>query len=200
MTMSDRLCRHRPAVAVVLVTVASCSAVEEPAFYLLESPGAAPAASLSEPVIGLREVELPLYVRRPQIATIDADGAVTVSDLHRWADDPPRAITRTIAGALADASGTIVVVEPWSSNDRPSVTIDVTFDLLIGALGGTVRAEGLYSVGELGQRTSPTIRRFALTETAPDASYRALVAAHRDLLVRLGAQIAEQVSTSIETE
>ncbi len=191
--MFTLLRRLRPAVAALLVAVASCGAVEDPAFYLLEPPKAGRAASPSGTVIGLREVRLPLYARRPQIATIDADGAVTLSDLNRWADDPPRAVSRTIAGALADAASMIVLIEPWSSEDRPGVRIDVTFDLLIGALDGSVRGEGLYSIYDLDQTASPTNRTFALEEPVADASYPGLVAAHQRLLVRLGSELAEQV-------
>ncbi|MEM7507030.1 MAG: PqiC family protein [Pseudomonadota bacterium] len=193
MTMPPRI----PALLAALgLLVGACTATQEPSFYLLEPPGTTdrvPTGPVIGPVIGLREFALPLYARRQQIAVLGADGAVAVSDLHRWVEDPSRAITRVVARSLSAGLDRPVVVEPWPPGVAPEQRVDVEVDLLLGALDGDLRLEGQYRViraaGPAGGRVTP----FALVEPVGGPRYNDLVLAHGRILQRLAAAIEADI-------
>lgn len=177
------------------VALLGCAEDPGPAYYLLVPEGEASRADPAQParnVIGLRELALPLYARRTQIATVGPGGAVTLSEEHRWAEEVPRASTRVVARTLTDLVGRTVFIEPWPQGTEPTVRVDIEVDYFAGRLDGELRFEGQYRIvpangGEA--RAS----RFALTEQATGEGYEALVDSHRRALVELARIIAEEL-------
>lgn len=178
-------------IAVLLsAALAACAATQEPASYLLEAaPRAQPAGPLDGPALGLREVELPLYARRPQMATIGPGGEVSSSDLHRWAEEPPRAASRLIARALSASLARPVVVEPWPPGVAPAALVDVDVDYLIGALGGELRLGGQYRLTGV-DGSGGAARPFDMREPVAGETYGALAAAHGRALDALADLVA----------
>lgn len=176
--------------------LAGCSTSTEPAYYLLGPSGSTttetPQAGVSERVIGLRELALPLYVRRTQIASVGPDGAVTLSDDHRWAEEAPRAATRVVGRTLTSLTGDTVVLEPWPTGIEPNVRADIEVDYFAGALGGELRLAGQYRIVR-SDGTKPTTRTFNLVEQATVEGYEGLVEAHRRALVALAGLIATEL-------
>lgn len=182
----------RPLALLAGLALAACSATPEPRFYLLgggELPAAAPAPR-AERVIGLREIALPLYARRAQIPVLEADGAIAVSDLHRWAEEPPRAVSRLVARTVAAETGATVVVEPWGTEIVPDLRVDIAADYLIGALGGELRLDGEVRLFRRGDPGSAITRPFAIREPLGGESHADLVDAHARALTALGRLVA----------
>lgn len=185
--------RHPLALLALVVGLAACTQVTEPTFYLLETAGpkptTAPTTSAGD-VIGLREIDLPLYARRPQIPVLAPDGSVSVSDAHRWAEEPARATTRLIARRISASLGRPLVVEPWPPEIVPRARVDVEIDYVIGSLGGVFRLEGQYRSFATGSPSSAVTTPFALEEPVTGPSHADLVAAQSRALTALADAIA----------
>lgn len=175
--------------SLVLALAAGCAPSPGPAFYLLE-PAARPTGVVSGPVVGLREIALPLYARRAQIAVLGPGGEITLSDDHRWAEEPPRAASRQIARDLSARLNRPVVVEPWPEGAAPETRVDVEVDVFVGALGGEVRLAGQYRLVDPARPEAAALHWFELSEPVADDTFGALVAAHRRALSALAATIA----------
>ena len=178
------------------LVLAGCTESNEPAYYVLETNTnrmAGDGASVrSTSLIGLRELALPLYARRTQIATVGPDGAINLSDDHRWAEDPPRAASRVVARTLTALTGRPVAIEPWPAGVEPEVRVDVEIDYFAGTLAGDIVLSGNFRIVRMDGRL-PTTRGFSLTERSADASYAALVGSHTRALEEL----ARLVSTEL---
>lgn len=168
--------------------LAACAAPDATRLYLLEAPSSDDAAASQSPaprLIGLREVGLPLYARRPQIAVLGPDGAIEVMDNQRWAEDPPRAATRLLTRALERSGAGEVFAEPWPLSVQPDVIVTIDVDRFVGALNGPLRLEGDFSIVARGDRGAPAKRRFEISVQSENASFTALTSAHGAALAEL---------------
>ena len=168
----------------------ACAGESEPVYHLLAPTGPTPAAGTGQ-VIGLREIALPRYARRAQIAVLGEGGAITLSDTHRWAEEPPRAASRLVARTLAGALGQPVVVEPWPGGAAPALLVEVEVDYFIGAIGGELRLSGQIRVRAPSRGGASRIHPFDLSEPVGPDGFTDLVASHARALARLAAIIAE---------
>lgn len=195
--MSDILARLVRYCALLLsgLILTACTGDAEPAYYLLAPQGEPAAASPAQPaerVIGLRELALPLYARRTQMAIVGPNGAVTLSDDHRWAEEVPRASTRVVARELTELTSRTVFIEPWPQGTQPTVRIDIEVDYFAGRLGGELRFEGQYRIVPTDGGAARS-NRFALVEQATGPGHEALVDSHRRALVALAGIIADEL-------
>lgn len=176
--------------------LSACAAEQEPAYYLLaaraDAGTEAKPQSTARGVIGLRELAMPLYVRRTQIASVGPDGAVSLSDDHRWAEETPRSASRVVARTLSALTGRPVVIEPWPTGVEPQYRVDVEVDYFAGRLGGELRFEGQYRIVPSNGAAGIT-STFALTETSTGPGYDALVESHKRALEALTRIIASNV-------
>ena len=117
---------------------------------------------------------------------------MTLSDDHRWAEEPPRGASRVVARALTALTGRTVVIEPWSPGVTPTVRVDIEVDYFAGALGGDLRLEGQYRIVPPGGGPV-TAKSFTLVETAAGEGYGALVDSHKRALEALGRLVAEDL-------
>ncbi len=186
--------RLRPIFAALLV-LSACAAVPEQRQYLLDAPANATATPLSSPesltALGLREIALPLYARRAQIASRGADGAITATDDFRWAEEPARASTRLVARILAERLSKPTYVEPWPQGASPDVIATIEVDRFIGALGGEVVLEGQATVAEPGRAGNRRTTRFALVEPVTGPTHADLARAYGAALSKLADVVGE---------
>lgn len=179
----------------LLMLAAACSSPVGPYFYLLEAPaGAAQATAPSRLSVGVREIGLPLYARRPQMAVRDETGAIVSIDEHRWADDPPHAATRLVARRLATLRGAPAYVDPWPQGAEPDLIATVEVDRFLGALGGEVAFDGQYTVADVDRREGAVTRPFAISVPVQGSDYAALAAAYGEALSNLADILAEALN------
>ncbi len=185
--------RFIPLLALLLAACAA-AAPEGPNFYLLDAPlpEAAPASDAAE--VGLRELALPLYARRPQMAVATESGALLVSDDHRWAEEPARAATRLVARALAARRGAPVYADPWPQGARPEIVATVEVDRFVGALGGEIALEGQITLARLAARNRAETATFSIRAPVAGQDHAALAAAYGAALDELAAELARRLT------
>lgn len=176
--------------------LAACATAPEPRLFLLNAPIADSAQSVQSPVIGLREVALPLYARRPQVAAQNADGTLIASDDHRWAEEPPRAATRLLARTIAAETGAQVFEEPWARAADPDVIVAVEVDRFIGTLGGSVVLTGQLSIGRQGGSSRPRLAPFSIDVATVSDSWDDLTNAYGFAIQRLGQFAAAELTNA----
>ena len=171
----------------------ACASAQPPAHYLLPALQTETRVQSALSTIAVREIAMPLYARAAQVATLNAEGAATLSDDHRWADEPQRAATNALVATLSDVLQTRVVAEPWPAAERPDLRVDVTVERFIGALGGDVALTGQYRIVAPagGLRAAD---RFSYTVPTGAAGYAALTKAHALALQALGEDIARAIA------
>jgi hypothetical protein len=182
----------RSLAAALALALAACAAPVEPTYYLLDpSLPPVPRADEDADALGLREIQLPLYARRTSVAALGPDGAVVLDDDRRWAEEPPRAMSRVLARALSAETDRPVLNEPWPASASPTVLISVEVDRFIGRPSGTLGLSGQYRIDPrgLGGRREATVDSFAIEEEVGEG-YAALVEAHGRALVTLAGRIA----------
>ena len=175
--------------------LAACAPAPGPVSYLLDAE-ARPTGALSGQPIGLREIDLPLYARRAQIAVLGAGGEVTLNEENRWAEEPPRAASRQVARILAAQLSRPVVVEPWPQGVSPKVRVDIDVDYFIGALGGDVRLGGQYRLVRAAAPSDAQIKTFEYVERLNAEGFSELVKGHSRALTRLAEEIARDLAAS----
>lgn len=173
--------------------LSACAPAPGPVSYLLDAE-ARPTGALSGEPIGLREIELPLYARRAQIAVLGEGGEVTLNEDNRWAEEPARAASRQVARILAAKLNRPVVVEPWPQGVRPKVRVDIDVDYFIGSLGGEVRLGGQYRLVRAATPSDAEITTFEYVEPLASDGFEALVKGHSAALSRLADDVAEGLS------
>lgn len=189
----------RSLLTLAALMIAGCSSAPETRYYLLPEATPSVNAAYTGGTVALRELDLPLYARASQVAQIGPDGAVALSDDHRWADEPQRASTRALAGALRAALNVPVVVEPWSRAVEPIVRIDVSVDRFIGKLGGTLTLSGEFQIVTLESRSVTSADSFTIEEPVRGEGFEDLTAAHSRALARLADQIVASMGGQAES-
>lgn len=177
-----------------LLALAACGSPVTTRYYLLETgtPMTAHDQTSGE-LIGLREVSLPLYARRQQIALRQPGGDITVSDTDRWATEPARAISGMIANRVSAQTAQPVIIEPWPLGSNPEYLVQVETSELLGAFDGELRFAGQIRIS----RPSGGMLRtdtFDIRVPVDGASYGALSAAQAEAVTEL----SDRISTLIE--
>jgi ABC-type uncharacterized transport system auxiliary subunit len=85
----------------VLASSTGCAGkIRYPNYYVLNLPAPVPAAPLSKPLLGsvaVREFRAPVFLRAGPIVYRKSAEQLDFYDYHRWAVDPRRAVTSTLA-------------------------------------------------------------------------------------------------------
>ncbi len=181
--------------ALAAAILSACAPAPGPVSYLLDAE-ARPTGAISGEPLGLREIELPLYARRAQIAVLGVGGEVTLDENNRWAEEPPRAASRQVARIIAAQLSRPVVVEPWPQGVSPKVRVDIDVDYLIGSLGGEVRLGGQYRLVRAASPSDAQIRTFEYVEPLSANGFAELVKGHNRALTRLAEEIARDLASS----
>lgn len=181
--------------AIALFALAACAENPGPSLYLLEAPAPDAVRGAQTETVGVREVALPLYARRQQIAHQDIEtGALTISDDNRWAEEPPKATTRLIARRLSELRGAPAYDDPWPQGATPELIVSVEVDRFLGKPGGEVLLDGQYTIVRSSARNRAETRPFAISTTVAGTGYDALTAAYGVALGELSDQIAVALS------
>lgn len=108
----------RSLVAAALVALAGCGFLQpqpdQSRFFVL-APMSEPTDLAATPLsIGLGPVELPAYLRRPQIVTRIGENEIILSEVHRWGEPLDANFSRVLADNLSRRLRTNrIVAFPW---------------------------------------------------------------------------------------
>ncbi|QPH52220.1 PqiC family protein [Pontivivens ytuae] len=177
-----------------LALLAGCGGAPD-TLLLLEPAGA--VTPLSSPVrsIEVREMSLPYYAEREEVAIRAGDGSVVVSDQVLWADLPSRALTlrvvETLGRVLPEAD---VAAEPWPLLSPPDLRVEVQVASLIGTPGGALELAGQYFIVSDGRGSVEEAVTFAISEEVRGDSLADVAAAQTRASEKLALLIGESVA------
>jgi hypothetical protein len=188
------LLRHLSAVlcALGLAGLGGCASTPETRFYVLsplpanERPRDMPGQA---PIVGLRPVDLPEQLDRPQIVTRSGPNMLHLAEFDQWAAPLRESFTRVLAENLAILIPADRVAQfPWS-NETPEYQVAVEVVRFEGALGGDASLIANWTIARRGRKEAPAAGRSTHSEPA-GGSYATLVSAQSRLVAALGRDIA----------
>jgi uncharacterized lipoprotein YmbA len=173
--------------------------VEEYILTVRTEAAAEPAAGATrDPVIGVGPIDVPGYLRRPEIVMRGAEGSLDVRPSERWGEDLGGGFARALAGDLASlVPSSRVVVQPFPAPLRPDVVVAVQILRFEPTAGGPVELDAQW-VLELGGRALAP-RRVSLEEPVAADTTPERVAAMSRAIEALAARVAAQIRESLAT-
>lgn len=188
--------------AILVAALAACaSPADQTRFYVLApvdgaTAAARPATSAPELRVGIRSVELPRYLERPQIVTRASATRLELAEFHQWGEPLRQAMPGLLARNLGrQLPSEQVLVFPWGKAFTPDAQVVVDVSRLEGALrGDAVLAARWRILGRAGTEIGAGTSQ--LTE-ASGTDYDSLVAAHSRLIGRLSGEIADAVRRAV---
>src|SRR2546427_12821438 len=125
---------------VAALALAGCAASPATRFYVLtpvEVDGAAPSSPSDAMTIGVRSVDLPEALERPQIMTRTGPNTVYFAEFDQWSASLRDSVMEVIAGNLASLlPGDQVAVYPWTPGTAVDREVIVEITRFDGELGG----------------------------------------------------------------
>jgi uncharacterized lipoprotein YmbA len=184
----------------LLAGLTGCAGTADPTrFYVLglvDAPASTPrpAAVGQDLKVGVRAVELPRYLERPQIVTRASANRLELAEFHQWGAPLRLAMPAVLGENLARLlPSEQVQVFPWGRTFTPDAQVLVEITQLEGALNAnTVLAARWRILGRSGTEVRAGTSR--LSESS-GKDYESLVAAHSRLLGALSREIAEALRT-----
>ena len=164
---------------------------EDPSkFYLLSC--AEPAAEYSySGDVAISSVIIPGYLSRTQIAALNGDGTVEISEFNRWAESPERMFSRVFAREMSKhMPKASVFLYPELPASRDGCDVRISVSECIGSLGGDLRFEArcMYSLGGVS-------RAIKFSRKIPaGGTYASYVGALSQCVAEFSAEISKEIS------
>ena len=191
------------AITICLITIGGCGRSPATRFYALTpvASATAPAAQSATlaPSVGVRAVDLPAELDRPQIVTRSGTNTVELAEFDRWSAPLRDIIMRLLAENLATQLPTDrVAIYPWLPGESVEHEVAVEVIRFEGRLSGPCVLEARWRVTGAGGRATLVAGRTSVTENA-GADYASVVAAQSQLVARLSADIAAAIRSNVAT-
>ncbi len=192
----------RPALAVsALACAASLSGCisdllapsADPTVFHLISPVSMQKASAGKFDANLLPIQLPQYMSRAQIVSVDSGGALDISEFDRWAELPSSGIERAVAVNIESSGAASVFAYPAvSPNPEKACSLKIFVYECLGEVGGKVRLQGKWQI-DLPEGSKSVVKNFNFEVSSKDG-YAGYSAAVSELVGRLSAQISAELS------
>ena len=192
---------RRMTLCILAVLVAGCVSLggQSPLtqYYILESSlrestTAAVDTVETGPAIGIRPVEVPGHLDRPEIVTRSGKSRVSVADFDRWAEPLARAIPRVLAENLTViVPSDRVVVFPWKRATSVDYEVDVRIHEFSRQPDGDVVLIARWTLQD-NKKSRRTAHLSTIREPA-DENYNVIVTAMGDALEALAREIAKKI-------
>ena len=177
-----------------VLLLSACIGTSRPArFYNLqaENIGAYSNAAVRAD-IGVREVKIPDYLDKPQIATLKSGGVeVDISELNRWSEPLGTMLQRTIAEDMALVLPRAAVKGQMSVREKFDYTVSVEVNKFDGQFGGEAVLEAWWYIRDA-QGNTVVRKRTELSEQL-GKTYDDLAMVQSNLIAKLSRQIALQI-------
>lgn len=178
----------------MLATLASCGSTPSANYYLL-SADAPPAAGADGPTLGIAELHVAEYLRRPELVLLRSPNRLELQEFERWAEPLEDGIERTLALNLGALLATDAVrTRPWPRSWTPQWELRCTIARLDV---GSTQVE-LVATWSLQATTGAAvlIERNSRISVARSGSAADSVAADISTVLL---QLSEQLSAAIQT-
>lgn len=165
----------------------------DPTVFHLISPVSMQKASAGKFDANLLPIQLPQYMSRAQIVSVDSGGALDISEFDRWAELPSSGIERAVAVNIESSGAASVFAYPAVS-PKPENTCSLKIFVYecLGEVGGKVRLKGKWQIDLPGGAKS-VVKNFNFEVSSKDG-YAGYSAAVSELVGRLSAQISAELS------
>ena len=174
-----------------VLLLSACIGTSRPArFYNLqaENIGAYSNAAVRAD-IGVREVKIPDYLDKPQIATLKSGGVeVDISELNRWSESLSTMIQRVVADDLGYNLPKAVVKPRVSAREDFKYLLQIEIGQLDGSWNKTANLEAWWSIADASGKL--LVQQKSSLSVPLGDGYDDLVRAEIRLLAELSAQIA----------
>jgi uncharacterized lipoprotein YmbA len=181
----------------LLLLVAACSSQPpQTSTYLLRADSD-PHSLRREPAtdIAFGKLQIARYIDQPGLVLKTGEGEVHVARYHQWAEPLRGSLESLLQAEISRQLGQDIRFQP----DGPVDTrIDVIIDQLHGNAGGEAELVAEWRLRRV--QGGDEVHRFVGSEPLGQDGYAALVAAQRQLLLRLAAAIAASVVASPGSE
>jgi uncharacterized protein len=182
--------------AVGLATLTGCGASPTTRFYTMmpvATPATAPAPANHAVTVGIRAVDLPAELDRPQIVIRTGANTRELAEFDRWSAPLRDSVARVLAENLSILLATQhVAVYPWPPGTAVEHEVMVDVTRLDAELGGPCALDARWRVVTRNGTTRPIYGRSTLNEVA-GTDYSSLVAAQSRLFGALSAEIAAAI-------
>ena len=139
--------------------------------------------------IGVREVKIPDYLDKPQIATLKSGGVeVDISELNRWSESLSTMIQRVVADDLGYNLPKAVVKPRVSAREDFKYLLQIEIGQLDGSWNKTANLEAWWSIADASGNL--LVQQKSSLSVPLGNGYDDLVRAESRLLAELSAQIA----------
>jgi uncharacterized lipoprotein YmbA len=183
----------------LLAGLTGCTGTADPTrFYVLglvDAPASTPRPAGGQDLkVGVRAVELPRYLERPQIVTRASANRLELAEFHQWGAPLRLAMPAVLGENLARLlPSEQVQVFPWGRVFTPDAQVLVEVTQLEGALNANSVLSARWRIlGRSGTEVRAGTSRFS---EPSGKDYESLVAAHSRLLGALSRDIAEALRT-----
>lgn len=165
----------------------------DPTVFHLISPVSMQKASAGKFDANLLPIQLPQYISRAQIVSVDSGGALDISEFDRWAELPSSGIERAVAVNIESSGAASVFAYPAvSPNPEKACSLKIFVYECLGEVGGKVRLQGKWQIDLPGEAKS-VVKNFNFEVSSKDG-YAGYSAAVSELVGRLSAQISAEFS------
>ena len=165
----------------------------DPTVFHLISPVSMQKASAGKFDANLLPIQLPQYMSRAQIVSVDSGGALDISEFDRWAELPSSGIERAVAVNIESSGAASVFAYPAvSPKPENACSLKIFVYECLGEVGGKVRLKGKWQIDLPGGAKSVD-KNFNFEVSSKDG-YAGYSAAVSELVGRLSAQISAELS------
>ena len=165
----------------------------DPTVFHLISPVSMQKASAGKFDANLLPIQLPQYMSRAQIVSVDSGGALDISEFDRWAELPSSGIERAVAVNIESSGAASVFAYPAvSPNPEKACSLKIFVYECLGEVGGKFRLQGKWQI-DLPEGSKSVVKNFNFEVSSKDG-YAGYSAAVSELVGRLSAQISAELS------
>lgn len=165
----------------------------DPTVFHLISPVSMQKVSAGKFDANLLPIQLPQYMSRAQIVSVDSGGALDISEFDRWAELPSSGIERAVAVNIESSGAASVFAYPAvSPKPENACSLKIFVYECLGEVGGKVRLKGKWQIDLPGGAKS-VVKNFNFEVSSKDG-YAGYSAAVSELVGRLSAQISAELS------
>lgn len=189
---------------VILLISGSCTlkySGKKNRFYIL-SPLAHPAVEKQDEKekkckkIGFGPLHLPAYLDRPQIVTRVNPNEIKLAEFDNWAEPLKENITRVLVENISRLMCTeSVVIFPWKSSSHIDYQIDIKIISMDGKLGEKAVLVTQWAVIDAPGKSVLWTKKSRYTESVPETTYSALVAAYTRLMATFSRDIVRAIQS-----